>query len=287
MAGREVSGFIARLSTAIAAATLASVAAGHAAGPGAAWELVDPDNLRVCADPSNMPFTDENGEGFENRIANLLAEKTERETVLYSWFPMATGFVRNTLGLNRCDVIMGYAQGDELVQNTNAYYRSAYVLVYKRGTGLDGVETLSDERLSGKRVGVVSNTPPATNLAAAGLMRTAKSYPLMVDSRVVPSVGEIAVKDIVDGTVDAAAIWGPMIGYYVKQADADLVMVPLVKEQGGSRMAYRITMGVRMSDQEWKRALNSFIRDNQDEINRILLDYNVPLLDEMDNAITQ
>ena len=89
--------------------------------------------LRVCADPSNMPFTDESGEGFENKLADLVAEKTGRKSVAYTWFPMVMGFVRNTLRANRCDIIMGYAQGDELVQNTNAYYRSTYVLVLQEG----------------------------------------------------------------------------------------------------------------------------------------------------------
>ena len=97
---------------------------------------MDPDVLRVCADPSNMPFTDESGEGFENKLADLVAEKTGRKSVAYTWFPMVMGFVRNTLRANRCDIIMGYAQGDELVQNTNAYYRSTYVLVYKKESGL-------------------------------------------------------------------------------------------------------------------------------------------------------
>ncbi|MDZ5695828.1 substrate-binding domain-containing protein [Chelativorans sp. M5D2P16] len=271
------------LATAVALGATAS----RAAGPNAAWELVDPDHLRVCADPSNMPFTDESEEGFENKLAELVAEKLGRESVRYEWFPMATGFVRNTLRSNRCDVIMGYAQGDELVQNTNAYYRSAYVLIYKKGDGLDGVETIEDGKLADKRIGIVQGTPPSSNIAAAGLMKNAKVYPLMVDTRFAPSVAETMVADLVEGKIDAAAVWGPMAGYYVKQADADLVMVPLVKEQTGSRMTYRITMGVRPSDQEWKRTLNRFIRDNQDEINRILLEYNVPLLDEQNQAITQ
>ncbi|TWG99473.1 quinoprotein dehydrogenase-associated probable ABC transporter substrate-binding protein [Mesorhizobium sp. J18] len=259
----------------------------QAAGPGAIWELVDPENLRVCADPSNMPFTDESKEGFENKIADLVASKMGRKTVQYEWFPMVTGFVRNTLRANRCDIIMGYAQGDELVQNTNAYYRSAYVLIYRKGAGLDGVETIEDPKLKDKRIGVVQSTPPSANMAAAKLMRNAKVYPLMVDTRYAPSVAEIMVGDLLKDVIDVAVVWGPMAGYYVKESGEDLAMIPLVKEEGGSRMTYRITMGVRPSDQEWKRALNRFIQENQEEINRILLEYNVPLLDENDQPITQ
>lgn len=264
-----------------------TTALAQGAGLGAAGELVDPDILRVCADPSNMPFSDESGQGFENKLAELVAEKTGRKSVTYTWFPMFTGFVRNTLRANRCDIIMGFAQGDELVQNTNAYYRSTYVLLFKKGSGLDGVEALEDPKLAGKRIGVVQGTPPSANMARAGLMKTAKVYPLMVDTRVTPSVAELMVKDMLDGHIDAAVVWGPMGGYYAHKSGADLAVVPLVKESAGSRMTYRITMGVRPSDQEWKRTLNRLIKDNQEEINRILLGFDVPLLDEHDKPITE
>lgn len=257
------------------------------AGLGAAGELVDPDVLRVCADPSNMPFSDQSGEGFEDKLAKMVAEGTGRKSVSYTWFPSITGFVRNTLGANRCDIIMGYAQGDELVQNTNAYYRSSYVLIHAKGSDLAGVETLADPKLSGKRIGVVESTPPTAAMAAAKLMGTAKVYPLMVDTRMMPSMAELAMKDLATGAIDAAVLWGPMAGYYAARADKEMVLVPLIHEQRGQRMVYRITMGVRPSDQNFKRVLNAFIKENQPEIDRLLLDYNVPLLDERDQRITQ
>jgi mxaJ protein len=285
--GRNFSYAVA-LATVFSALQIATSTHGTAANSGVqrALELVDPDHLRVCADPSSMPFSNEKGEGFENKLAELVAEKLGRQSVQYTWFPMATGFVRNTLRANRCDIIMGYPQGDELVQNTNHYYRSAYVLIYKKGGDLDGVESISDPRLQGKRVGVVDTTPPGTSLTRAGLMKTAKIYPLMIDTRFVPPAAELMVRDLLAGNIDAAAVWGPMAGYYVKNAPEELTMVPLVKEQGSSRMSYRMTMGVRPSDQEWKRTLNRLIQEHQAEINKILLDYNVPLLDESDRPIT-
>lgn len=264
-----------------------SQAGAQSAGLGAAGELVDPDTLRVCADPSNMPFSDQSGEGFEDKLAKMVAAGTGRRAVAYTWFPSIMGFVRNTLGANRCDIIMGYAQGDELVQNTNAYYRSSYVLVYKKDSDLAGVETLADPRLADKRIGVVEGTPPSANMAAAKLMRKAKVYPLMVDTRVMPSMAEIMIRDMQAGVIDAVVAWGPMAGYYARKSGADLSIVPLTKEKGGQRMTYRITMGVRPSDQQWKRTLNAFIKDNQAEINKLLLDYGVPLLDEHDVSITQ
>ena len=257
------------------------------AGLGAAGELVDPDVLRVCADPSNMPFTDQSGEGFEDKLAKMVATATGRSSVAYTWFPSITGFVRNTLGANRCDIIMGYAQGDELVQNTNAYYRSSYVLVYRKDGDLAGVDTLTDTRLADQRIGVVEGTPPSANMAAAKLMRKAKVYPLMVDTRIAPSMAEVMIGDMLKGVIDAAVIWGPMAGYYVEKSGADLAVIPLIKERGGQRMTYRITMGVRPSDQEWKRTLNAFIREHQADINKLLLEYGVPLLDEKDHSITQ
>jgi quinoprotein dehydrogenase-associated probable ABC transporter substrate-binding protein len=275
------------LFAAAAAALAPGTALAQGAGLGAAGELVDPEILRVCADPSNMPFTDESGEGFENKLAELVAVKTGRKSVSYTWFPSVVGFVRNTLRANRCDIIMGYAQGDELVQNTNAYYRSAYVLVHPKGGDLEGIETIEDPRLAGKRIGVVESTPPTANMAATKLLRTAKIYPLSVDTRVTPSMGELMIKDMLAGEIDAAVLWGPMAGYYAKELGADVTIVPLLKEKTGSRMSYRITMGVRPSDQEWKRTLNTVIRDNQAEINKILLDYGVPLIDEHDKPITQ
>lgn len=247
-------------------------------------ELIDPKTLRVCSDPASMPFSNEKQEGFENKIAELLAAKLGKG-ISYTWYPMATGFVRKTLGERRCDVIIGYAQGDELVQNTNAYYRTAYVMVMKPGGPADGIESLDDPRLKSLKIGLVAGTPPGSNVAMNGLMGRVKPYPLMVDTRYT-HVPEMMTKDLVDGVVDVAIMWGPIGGWYAKQQTPPLKVVPLVKEKSGPRMAYRITMGVRASDQNWKRDLNRLIRENQAEINKILLDYGVPLLDEKDQPIT-
>jgi quinoprotein dehydrogenase-associated probable ABC transporter substrate-binding protein len=247
-------------------------------------ELVDPRVLRVCADPRNLPFSNEKGEGFENKLAELFAEKLQKK-LDYMYFPQAAGFVRMTLAAHRCDVIMGFPQGDDLVQGTNPYYRTAYALVTKQGGGLNEVATLEDERLKGKRIGVVAGTPPATNMAANGLMTNAKPYPLMIDTRV-DSSATAMIKDLMSGEIDAAVLWGPMAGYYARQATPPLHVTPLVKETTGPRLVYRIGMGVRPADQNWKRLLNRLIQENQPVINKILLDFGVPLLDENDRPIS-
>ena len=246
-------------------------------------ELIDPKVLRVCADPHNMPFSTEKGEGFENKLAELFAQKLGKG-LSYAWYPQATGFVRNTLAAHKCDVIMGAPQGDEVVQTTNPYYRSAYALVSKEG--LDGVDTLSDPRLKGKRIGVVAGTPPGNNMAANGLMANAKPYPLVIDTRVDSSAAAM-MRDLATGEIDAGVLWGPMAGYYARQASTAVAVVPLVRETSGPRLAYRIAMGVRHSDQEWKRLLNRLIRESQPAINNLLLGFGVPLLDDNDRPITE
>jgi quinoprotein dehydrogenase-associated probable ABC transporter substrate-binding protein len=247
-------------------------------------ELVDPKVLRVCADPRNLPFSNEKGEGFENKLAELFAEKLQKK-LDYMYFPQATGFVRMTLGSHRCDVIMGFPQGDDLVQGTNPYYRTAYALVAKQGSGLDDVATLEDARLKGKHIGIVAGTPPATNMAVNGLMTNAKPYPLMIDTRYDSSAAAM-IQDLMSGEIDAGVLWGPMAGYYAKKASPPLHITPLIKETSGPRLAYRIGMGVRPADQNWKRQLNRLIQENQPAINKILLDFGVPLLDESDRPIT-
>ena len=200
-----------------AAATLRSLAASIAAlaialsgqalaappqeGPEAAVELVDPKVFRVCSDASNMPFSNARGEGFENKIAELVAAKLGKP-VSYTWYPNSLGFVRNTLGAYKCDVIMGMPQGDDIAQVTNPYYAAAYALVFKPDSGLEGVNSLSDPRLKGKRLGIVAGTPPSTAMAANGLMALAKPYPLVVDTRVDLSP-QAMNRDIEAGAIDA------------------------------------------------------------------------------------
>jgi quinoprotein dehydrogenase-associated probable ABC transporter substrate-binding protein len=251
--------------------------------PALSIELVDPKVFRVCADPHSLPFSNQAGEGFENKVAELFAKKLDK-SLAYTWFPRSVGFIRNTLNAHKCDIVMGFPQGGELAQSTNPYYRTAYAILVKPGSGLDGIETLTDPRLKGKKIGVVAGTPPATYLAMQGLLTSVKAYQLVIDTRV-DSSGEAMMKDLASGEIETGVLWGPMAGYYAKLA-GDVKIVPLVKETGGPRLAYRITMGVRAADQEWKRQLNGMIREHQGEIDRILLGYGVPLLDERDQPIT-
>jgi quinoprotein dehydrogenase-associated probable ABC transporter substrate-binding protein len=268
----------------LALAVAPPLARAQSADPQAGLELIDPKVLRVCADPGSLPASNQALEGFENKIADLFAAKLGK-SVAYTWFPQVTGFVRRTLGERRCDVIMGYPQGDELVTTTNPYYRTTYALVFKPGGDLDGVDTLEDARLKGRKIGIVAGTPPATNLAVNGLLGNIKSYALAVDTRY-ESPPRAMIEDVRAGVIDVGIVWGPIAGYYAIHGDPKLTVVPLVKETKGPREVYHISMGVRGSDQNWKRVLNKLIAENQPAINAILLDYGVPLLDEHDAPIT-
>jgi quinoprotein dehydrogenase-associated probable ABC transporter substrate-binding protein len=255
------------------------------AGAEGSIELIDPHVFRACADPRNLPFSNEAGEGFENKIAELFARKLGK-SVAYTFYPGATGFIRNTLNAHRCDVVLGIAQGDDIVQPTNAYYRTSYVAAYRKGGPLEGLDSLSDPRLKTAKIGVVAGTPPATFLAVNGLLGQIKSYALVVDTRFDSPAREM-MDDLDRGDIDVALLWGPIAGYYALKAKTPMTVAPLLKEQNGPRMVYRIVMGVRHSDQNWKRSLNKLISENQSEIEGILRSYGVPLLDENDQPITR
>lgn len=250
-----------------------------AAAPASAQvaDLVDRAAFRVCADPANAPLSTEDGAGFENRVADVIAASLG-VPVQYTWFPQVTGFLRQTLNAGKCDVVMGYAQGDELVLNTNHYYTSTHVIVTRADSDLADVDHLGDPRLKGRKIGVVANSPPATHVARLGLMKDAEPYALMVDRRVENPAGQM-LADVAAGKIDAALLWGPIGGPLVK-ANPALQATPLLKETDTPRLVFRITMGVRPGEDVWKRELNSQIRRNQPQIDAILRDAGVPILDD-------
>ncbi|MEW5962085.1 MAG: substrate-binding domain-containing protein [Pseudomonadota bacterium] len=262
---------------------LGGAAAGAVEGQKA--DLVNRKVLRVCSDPANLPFSNDKGEGFENKIAEIVADEL-KIPVEYTWFPQATGFIRRTLFAKACDLVIGFAQGDEFVLNTNHYYRSTYALVYKAGSSIDGVDSLTDPRLKGKRIGLIAGTPPGNIMAAEGLMALAKPYPLTVDRRY-ESPAERMIEDVRSGEVAAGVLWGPIAGYFAAKGGEKLVVRPLVKEASATRMAYRITMGVRQTDDQWKRELNAIIAKRQGDIDKVLLAFGVPLLDEDSKVVTE
>ena len=240
-------------------------------------EILARTELRVCADPNDLPFSNEKGEGYENKTAELVGRELNLP-VRFVFFPQVTGFVRNTLRTRSCDLIMGTVAGDDIVQTTSPYYYSDYVAVWAADkdftfTGLD------DPRLKTMRIGIISATPPSDLLVRHDLMARAKPYALMVDTRYESPTHEM-VEDIVTGEVDLGLLWGPIAGYYIKRDALKLKLAPIPNEPGAPRMDYHIAMGVRANEPDWRRQINAVIQKRQAEITAILRDYGVPLLDE-------
>ena len=240
--------------------------------------------LRVCADPSNLPFSNKELQGLENRVIALVAEKLDLE-VRYTWFPQTIGFVRNTLRMRECDLISGITTTSELVQNTNPYYHSAYTMVYRQDSGLTAT-TMSDDQLKDKKLGVVAGTPPANVIAQLGLLGNIKPYHLVADTRRNKPTRD-AVFDVVNGDIDVAFIWGPLAAYHASETDAELKIVPLVNEDSSVRMNYRVSMAVRYNETDWKHTINDILAEIQPQVDEILREFGVPLLDDKGQLLVE
>jgi quinoprotein dehydrogenase-associated probable ABC transporter substrate-binding protein len=240
-------------------------------------DIVDRSALRVCAEPNNLPFSDEKQQGFENKIADVMASALGLK-VDYTWFPQVIGFVRNTLQAHRCDLVMGTVTGDDIMQTTNPYYFTTYVMAYRSDKGL-ALESLQDPQLSRLSLGVVGATPPSDLLVRYDLMSHTKPYQLTIDTRAEAPAHQM-IQDVLDGTIDVGFLWGPIAGYYHKHDQLPLNLVPITEEPDAPRMKYHIAMGVRGNEPEWRRRINAVILQQQPEITAILRDYGVPLLNE-------
>ncbi|KNY23536.1 rare earth element methanol dehydrogenase accessory protein XoxJ [Methylobacterium sp. ARG-1] len=250
-------------------------------------DTVTTDVLRVCGDPGNMPFSERKEDGFENKIAAIIADELKVK-LRYYWLTQGPGFVRNTLGTGLCDLIIGQAFGSDLVQTTNPYYRSSYTLVTRTGE-LDGITALDDPRLKGKAIGVIAGTPPVNRMGDLGLVTTMKAYaPYQLDpSRKFQTVGAEIIGALAAKEIDAAVLWGPAAGWLAKQSGTPMTVVPLLKEPPRPPMAYRIAMGVRLGENDWKRSLNTVLRKRKSDIDKVLRDYDVPLLDDEESKLAE
>ena len=266
----------------LAGLCLLQVVPGQAAGVSGRQALTT-SVLRVCADPDNLPFSNEAREGFENRIVDLIAAELGLE-VRYTWFPQSVGFVRNTLRLRNCDLISGITTTSERVQNTNPYYHSAYAMVYRKDSGLDATR-MSDPRLRELKLGVVAGTPPVDIIAQLGLLARIRPYQLVADTRREKPARQ-AILDVAAGVTDVAFVWGPIAAYYAAEAGRELVVVPLVDEDSRVRLNFRVSMAVRYNETEWKHDINAVLRKLQPQIDAILREYRVPLLDNRGRLMT-
>ena len=238
----------------------------------------DAKQLRVCGDPNNLPFSNEKLEGLENKIADVIA-KDLGATVEYTWWPHQRGVVKRALNTKRCDVMLGIPKGYDPVLWTKPYYRTGYVLAYRKDRKLK-LRSLDDPALKTLKIGVQVNTPPHDALGARGIADNVVGYQLMFDSNFHADEypGKV-VEDLVAGTIDVALVWGPIAGYFAKKKGAPIEIVLLeAKPDSAERFAFEISMGVRKADKELKAKLEEALARRHDEIAHILGDFGVPLL---------
>ncbi len=237
-----------------------------------------PDPLKVCADPNNLPFSNRAGEGFENKLAELVAADLDRP-VEYTWWAQRRGFVRNTTGKGTCDIWPGVAAGLETLDTTRPYYRASYMFVTRKADDLAGL-TLDDPRLRKLSLGVQlvgddgGNTPPAHALARRGMTGNVHGYMLYGDyARPNPPA---AIMDAVgNGEVDVGLVWGPLAGYFAARSKVPLRLEPVTPWLDDNQwpMAYDISVGVRKDDPALREAIDGILESRSPQIAALLQNY--------------
>jgi mxaJ protein len=238
--------------------------------------------LRVCADPNNLPFSNQAGEGFENKLAELVGAELSKQ-VAYTWWAQRQGFIRNTLKDGRCDVVMGVPAQYELTETTRPYYRSMYVFVSRADRHYE-LHSIKDARLKSLAVGVQLigehgyNTPPVHALSQQGIIDNLVGFTVYGDYGK-PNPPARIVQAVADGRIDVAAVWGPPAGYFARLSPVPLVVTPISDTPGFAplRFAYDIAVGVRPGDHALRNEINDVLARRRPDIMRLLASYGVPL----------
>ncbi len=242
---------------------------------------LQPRTLKVCADPNNMPFSNSRGDGFENKIAELVAADLHRR-ISYFWWPQWRGYVRKTLNAGQCDMWPGVASQLEMLATTRPYYRSTYVFVTRKDRNLN-LTSFDDPRLKQLRIGVQmigndsTNTPPTIALARRGVTRNVRGFMVYGDYDR-PDRGAPIVQAVANGDVDVGVVWGPLAGYFASTSKVPLTLTPVHPWLDGPDlpMVFDISMGVRKSDAKLKREIDLILSREQPRIRAILARYGVP-----------
>ncbi len=245
--------------------------------------------FRMCADPDNLPFTNRRLEGFENKIADLIAEEFGASPT-YIWWGQRMGFIRNTLKATlkeaRCDVVMGIPKGYDPVLWTQPYYRSTFVFVFRKDKGIR-VKSLDDPVLRRLKIGVhllgndYTNPPPVHELARRGIVNNVVGYSTFYSPENRPSR---IIEAVTTGEIDVAIVWGPVAGYFAKKQGAALELVPVPSGEGDLPFSCDISLGVRHGEKILKAQLEEVLDRKRAEIRKILTDYGVPLMDDRVDA---
>jgi mxaJ protein len=234
----------------------------------------DATEFKVCADPDNMPYSNMKQEGFEDKIAALIAQDLGKK-LSFTYAYNRQGFLRNTLSANRCDVIMGTTSDNDAMRTSKPYYRSTHVFVYRKDSGYNIADWDSPE-LHKAVIGIIGESPATRPLADHGLMGNARPYRMQRDLNLPPGY---LIDDLVKGDIDVAILWGPIGGYYAKQSKEQLVVV-LIPEYEQTNIHgkeyWNISVGVRKKDKERMAMIQGALDRNQDKILKILDDYGIP-----------
>ncbi len=239
--------------------------------------------LRVCAEPDNLPFSNRQQEGFENKIAAQLADDLHAK-LTFTWEKQRRGYIRHTLGAGRCDVIMGVPSGFERVLSTQPYYRSGYVFITARERHL-AIKSFDDPKLRTLKIGLHaigddgSNSPPANALARRGIVKNIVGYPLWGEASVKNPQGLI-VDAVAKGDIDLAIVWGPIGGFFAKPYAEKLVVkpVPVDPQMASMPFTFDIAVAVKKGNETLAKRLAKSIERKRREIHDILTAYNIPLI---------
>jgi len=247
--------------------------------------------LKVCADPSNLPLSNDKGEGYENKIAEALAHDLNLK-VTYTFFPQRIGFIRNTLRFKdeesqqyKCDLIIGVPKEYELTATTRPYMHSTYALIFAERSDLAAVHTAAEllklprATLDGLRIGVFTKSPGSDWLLKNGMVDHAVSYSHQ-NGDVEESPARTIERDLASGKIDGAILWGPIAGMLVTQHTQGTKWRAVPFEPDPAiRFDYEISMGLRQGEKPWKDTLDAWISAHQAQIDSILLSYKVPMVD--------
>jgi mxaJ protein len=242
---------------------------------------LDPEKIRVCADPDNMPSSNDKLEGYENKLATLISQELKAK-LEYVWYPTRRGYFRILNGMY-CDLAMEVPAGLDMAGATKPYFRSSYVFVTRKGSGLEDIKNLADPRLKKLKIGVniytsdAENSPPAMALSQYGVVGNLVGFSTFFDQNNRP---EDIVNAVARKKVDLAIAWGPLAGYYAKSATVPLVLTPLPAKDSLSDFPFQYNIGiaVRRVDKEFKDSLNAVLTRRQPEVQAILKEYAIPLL---------
>ena len=249
-----------------------------------------PRALRVCDDPNNLPFSNDKGEGFENKIAEILARRLDLPLEVFH-YPQRINIVRNTIRYKlpnesdyRCDLLTGVPSDFSAVATTKPYFRSTYVLVYAKGGAIDvgSIEqflALDKAVLKRLKIGVFERTPAVDWMKKHDLLDQAVPYRLLnADPNYYP--GKIVDEELASGKLDAVVVWGPIGGYFAARVTSPQLVVLPLKSEPGIRLDFNVSMGMRQGENGWRAMIQQALDESRDQITKVLKDYNIPLVDD-------